>query len=125
MHFIILLGSEEQCQHSLRIIKRLETPSTQTITSNKKTSSNKVNHEEQTASQDELDEEVEEAEEEAGESEEDVGESGEEAQESTQEENDESFDDEMEKENVGPGKAASPSRVLTDSHQQSPRLNTG
>jgi hypothetical protein len=111
MHFIILLGSEEQCQHSLRIIKRLETPSTQTITSNKKTSSNKVNHEEQTASQDELDE--------------DVGESGEEAQESTQEENDKSFDDEMEKENVGPGKAASPSRVLTDSHQQSPRLNTG
>jgi len=117
MHFIILLGKEDQCRQSLQIIERMEKPSTQAVTNNKKTSSDMVNDNEgQMNSEDELEEET---------IDEELGESEEEARESTREENEEFLDDEMEKENVVPGEDAPPSRVLTDSHQQSPRLNTG
>ena len=123
MYFIILLGDGDQCRQSRQIIERMDISSTQTKINNKKTSSNKVNHnEEQAGSEDELEENG--IDEEAVESGEEAGESEEEARESTREEN-EFLGDEMEKENVEPDEAAPPSRVSTNLHEQSPRLNTG
>ncbi len=47
IHFTILLGNEDHCQQFLQIIEQMETLSTQLATNNKKTTSDMVNHNEE------------------------------------------------------------------------------